>query len=723
MKKNAKLFLVSFLAILTLGCFGACNDNPNDSDSSPGNEIQLEYADESVALIVGDEVKPTLAYTKVDGEAVTFSSSAPNVVTVDADGTLNAVNSGNAVITASYMDKTTQLNVAVGFGDMLPTLVFDTSYDSDVFSIYKNDTVDLNAKVLFNNKTFTDVVITYTCSGAGVVTDGIYASNVVGEDTVTISATWRGQEVSVENSVLTINTVAAVEIYVNDNSTDEFELYLKESVTTEAGTFEFNTTSPFVVTALIDNNPASFTGEFISGEDVVALDNGVITALKSGIAEYKVSFTDSGKEYSKTFKITVASPVVEYNVTPIRFSAVDGQMENVSYETLFGDNALISAKMGDTELDVTSGAPLGFKVNGKATPEETILTLASEEISYKVKVVPYTKILKTTEDLKMFTITDATVENNVVTAATTFDGYYVLGNDIVWDSAYTHQVDKDLKMAKASNQKIHTGGLTGTFDGNGHTVTGMKVKGGGLFGLVDGGTIKNVAFKDISITASSTGGASATKEFGYSEAGLAYQLSGATLQNVYMQCDSIAKTDRTKGFVAVMIGNNTKLDSCIFELAEMGIGAGDYNNSYGSLCALEWQTMSRNLEPNGGNYIKAWTNVYVISPVELAVRSSNALNAYCVMDAVNKVPTTLNETEYLAQMYGYSAEKPAKAHASDDFIVYAPTSYTDGVPSVCNGITRYDTAAEMITAQNNYREFDSNFWDTTGEVPVFKAKA
>ncbi len=53
------------------------------------------------------------------------------------------------------------------------------------------------------------------------------------------------------------------------------------------------------------------------------------------------------------------------------------------------------------------------------------------------------------------------------------------------------------------------GAFTGTFDGNFHTISGIKVSGGtygGLFGLTSGATIQNVGVKDGSVTAVHAGG-------------------------------------------------------------------------------------------------------------------------------------------------------------------------------------------------------------------------
>ena len=71
-----------------------------------------------------------------------------------------------------------------------------------------------------------------------------------------------------------------------------------------------------------------------------------------------------------------------------------------------------------------------------------------------------------------------------------------------------------LNWSYANNGSYYYGdvGFSGIFDGNGHTISGLRIEGrtadnSGLFGYVYDGTIKNLTLKDINISAGSyTGG-------------------------------------------------------------------------------------------------------------------------------------------------------------------------------------------------------------------------
>lgn len=110
-------------------------------------------------------------------------------------------------------------------------------------------------------------------------------------------------------------------------------------------------------------------------------------------------------------------------------------------------------------------------------------------------------------------------------------GDYELANDITLSGAYTPIGGNTYKA------------FTGTFDGNYHTVSGIKVSGktyGGLFGLVSGGTIKNVGVTSGTISANEAGGI------------VGRAAGSTTLQNVFNVGASITAT--TGGFAGGLVG-------------------------------------------------------------------------------------------------------------------------------------------------------------------------
>ncbi len=437
--------------------------------------------------------------------------------------------------------------------------------------------------------------------------------------------------------------------------------------------------------------------------------------LVSGVAQYV------GGGFQSTTVNTEINGFVEYSANVSGEVTAENLTAGTTYEVYVGGMQLGSVTAendGTATVDVTK---MPSKINGEEVVAGEAYDMLFIDVDGNVVAQPFravTKIIKETSDFEIFKITEATISGTVnssykVDSATTFDGYYVLGNDIIWDDT-VHNADAELRTGAASLRLANAGGLTGTFDGNGYTITGMKVQGGGLFGIVDGGTIKNVAFKDVQISHNTTvkpyGSTTnaGVENFGYYKAGLAYQLSNATLQNVYMQCNTMT-SDRGRALVAGSILSDTKMENCIFKLDSMGVltGSQPYNISYGSLCGIEVESIGKT------SVNKTWNNVYVISPVELSVWRSNGWQANAVIDSANQIPTSWEYSSVGGTLYGFSTEDPAQLRDESVFTFVT-----------LNGITRYDTATDMVAANNDYSGFDGDYWQTKdGFIPVFKGES
>ena len=113
-------------------------------------------------------------------------------------------------------------------------------------------------------------------------------------------------------------------------------------------------------------------------------------------------------------------------------------------------------------------------------------------------------------------------------------------------------------------------GLTGTFNGMGYAIKDMEIASEreGFFGIVNGGTVKNVAFTDVK---------SALTEYAYV---VANYLLNATLENVYVKTDEyVADADsdgvaesigfpmlKSAGLAEYYYGDNS-MKSCVVEMS------------------------------------------------------------------------------------------------------------------------------------------------------------
>ncbi len=410
-------------------------------------------------------------------------------------------------------------------------------------------------------------------------------------------------------------------------------------------------------------------------------------------------------------------------------SKLTGLSASTSYDAYIGAVKTYSFSTDDSGSAHIYPSKLPKAINGEAIVEGEAYDMALVDRQGNILKQPFravTKIISNaTQFAETFKITEATVTDGVISGGTTSGGYYVLDRDITWGSTY--DVDPDNVIGQADIHKVHNNiGLTGTFDGNGHVISGVKVYGGGLFGMICGGTVKNVAIKyaDSNAILHQNDAVNGQKDgvFQYGKAGLAYELSGAKLTNVYMEATEIVRqSGRNKAFVATTICNRTEINDCIFKLDSLPMQSGDYTGQYGSLCSIELSSNDQKANDTvGGIYTKNWSNVYVISPVELAVKQSGGgYWPLVVVDAPNKVSVTKTTTDkevltaYLPTMYGYNADwgqwKTNKLYS------IAPVfSYQSSGEHVCNGIKRYNTWDEMKTNNNNdistVDGFTSSYW-------------
>ena len=195
--------------------------------------------------------------------------------------------------------------------------------------------------------------------------------------------------------------------------------------------------------------------------------------------------------------------------------------------------------------------------------------------------VAATKVIRKAEDLSFFALEDITkVQGVSIKSTTIFDGYYVVANDID-ATGYEHQAVKNSNYNTILNSKVNSagevvlddngravtdsayyhkgevrtisdmaiyGGLTGTFDGAGHTISNLTVIDQGIFGLMANGTVKNVAFTGVTMKGS-----------GYQKniCLFAQNVVKGTFENVYVKANPLYGGEQLKEQTSDARGNRS----------------------------------------------------------------------------------------------------------------------------------------------------------------------
>ncbi len=359
-----------------------------------------------------------------------------------------------------------------------------------------------------------------------------------------------------------IATVSGTTIKLSDTNVGSANITISfvSNGTTVSREYVFNTHLPTVYSngevvlaegaPLVAEESTTITIEY-AGEEItdfalsttdtakISINGKVITGVSSGDAIVTVTIGTA----NFTFKMGVLSAVTDYvGEEEILLSAADGQLFDV--EKVFGKQVDILMATTEiegevVELSVVNNCVLGLTAGSE--PVDTFVTLYSTEGSYKVYVKVYTLIIDEASDLDYFQAkkkAGSSWKFDFAEGDVEWNGYYLLANDID-ATGYTHdflngKVADTLSMTQGTSMITYIGnpkkygtelldkGLTGIFDGNGHTISNIGIKNDGLFGIINGGTVKNVGFTFTSVK-------------GNNSTPLApWLVRGAKLENVYI---------------------------------------------------------------------------------------------------------------------------------------------------------------------------------------------
>ena len=276
----------------------------------------------------------------------------------------------------------------------------------------------------------------------------------------------------------------------------------------------------------------------------VSINGATISALSFVKETFDINVVLNG--YTYTFVTKVSHNAIEAS-NYYYYSAIDGVLFNANFDVVTIEE-IISAEFSVTATDVTvysnqdeildydatNGTLSGVEVSGK----DWTLTYIYVEIGesfFKINLSAAELIIDQATDLSVFKFQQPVTFNydKITFVAGDFymDGYYVLADDIDATGYYhDHKTNATAGSAETGFKRwgweggtfIETNGsatwgqidgkahygLTGTFDGQGHTISNLTTDFDGLFGVVQGGTIKNVAFDNCGTKKTATSTAS-----------------------------------------------------------------------------------------------------------------------------------------------------------------------------------------------------------------------
>ena len=438
-------------------------------------------------------LEATISPADATNQRIGWESSDPLVATVE-NGTVTGIKAGSAVITATTEDggKTASCTVTV------IAHVSSISLDKASLKMERGSREQLSVSILPENAS--DKTVTWASSDPSVasVQDGLVTA--LGTGSTVISVTSKDGEKSASCAVTVVVSIVSVSLD-------------KTSLSMTPGQTE-------TLTATL--SPSDATDQRVtwssSSPSVATVDRGVVKAVSAGTATISVTTEDGGKKASCS--VTVIVPVTGISLDRTSLDLLDGASATL-IATIYPSDA-----SNKTVRWSSSNPSVATVKNGTVTacnPGSCIITVTTDDGSYSatcsVVVKPDTSPSVWDGSSVSYDWYSRSTDNtyHIKTAAELAglskafsQGYYKYGSF----SGCTFYLDRDIDLANKEWTPIGTmQGNTyycfaGTFDGNGHTIKGLKVTKannstyfivGGLFGCAfkDGFSVKNLSLSGM----------------------------------------------------------------------------------------------------------------------------------------------------------------------------------------------------------------------------------
>lgn len=286
--------------------------------------------------------------------------------------------------------------------------------------------------------------------------------------------------------------------------------------------------------------------------------NGVTSSAMSFKVEHKLNGWNTENAETDTGVCVCGAALQDYTfnkvITDKRQDVLLESSENrLTLGGISDYKAVKSVKYGELSFgDNKDALVIPEGVNDVAHGEQylTVVVTDNYDLDHTVQV-PVTLVTKS--------ITNFTDLVNCVTykeeRGTTAEGedkynagkYFILANDFDADPTYGAS---GIQWANAGR------GFAGTLDGRNHTITGGEMFGGGLFGSIESGTVKNIKFADV-------------KAVGANRVLIAGTLFNATLENVeiYITDRKVCESGYFFGILASHPVNNVTLTNVKIDAA------------------------------------------------------------------------------------------------------------------------------------------------------------
>lgn len=479
----------------------------------PVTKVKLSKTGVTINKGASYTLKPTISPTNASIKTVTWKSSNTKVAKVTSAGKITGVGKGTATITAtSNNGKKATCKVTV---KLVP--VSSIAFKLKTLELKKDTTTKLGYTILPANAS--NKAVTWTSSDTSIVTvsGGTVKGIRPGEAKVTV----RSSNGKTSTCVVKVLEDTAVIAYV---ALSEAQRSMQEGSTAEL----MATLTP-EPEGEIENTEINWE---TTNPDVATVENGVVTALKPG---YATIIARTAYNTVDTCSVQVKAPVVpvesitldhaEVTLNPGYNDQKTAQLVATVMPVQATDRSVKWTSSDETVATVKNGLVAGISA-GTATITATASNGLTAVCTVTVEEGP--KRIHNAEELK--------------SVANDLQADYILANDI------------DLADEEWTPLGAGTTGFEGSFDGNGYTITGMKI----------------------------TKAAMCPGAFGYYSANGLFTVNRGTIRNLTVRGQIDIETsigDMRAGGICGSI-NSGKVENCVTDVSIFAANDGTITNAY-----------------------------------------------------------------------------------------------------------------------------------------------
>ncbi len=527
----------------------------NNYDTEP-NSVEL-YANINGILDVSDSasMEASSSVVSINGSTITARKVGTTTVTVSCE--FNGM-----TFTDSFVVTVIDNSVSVTVDGNLSNSI---EIHSNAF--YGKITAEIGAVSLTSGQL--DVALSADRNDILSISNNIITAKAPGSAVVTVTFVVGSKQYSTK---IDINIIADQPILTYN---DDVDLYLYG---------EYQANYPLSANLFLKDNGNDVSNSsnvmFVSSNPSVAKVEGTtLTAISEGDAVITIGYFVGGVTHTVSFQVYVHGINTVSDLTLVSYYT--GEIQG-----LIGVD-VISAKYNGSAVTVTDGAiTSGLTVNTNESSPSTLFVVSDAGIYSFTNVLVYDMVIFNEDSFTTFLSSTYVSSSHTHSSACQI----ILANDIT----LTKEVD-------ATSVKQ----FTDTFDGRGHIIKNLNIKGSyGIFGNVKGGTIKNVAFTNVSFKETKTA------VLGYSSD------TSSTISNVAIDVKVTVSNGHESGALFYTITSSTT-DSGTSYFTDVLVFYPTVTPTYGG-------TLFGYIASSAQLYSTRFTNVYVLSnTVELASYSTS----------------------------------------------------------------------------------------------------